>query len=51
VPLQRHAPHDEEGSDDLKTLSGLDHPLTLRQAIEGGLDQYKAVFVPEDLRP
>jgi putative intracellular protease/amidase len=29
-----------------KTLSGLDHPLTLRQAIEGGLDQYKAVFVP-----
>jgi putative intracellular protease/amidase len=29
-----------------KTLSGLDHPLALRQAIEGGLDQYKAVFVP-----
>jgi putative intracellular protease/amidase len=29
-----------------KTLSGLDHPLTLRRAIEGGLDQYKAVFVP-----
>jgi putative intracellular protease/amidase len=29
-----------------KTLSGLDHPLTLRQAIAGGLDQYKAVFVP-----
>jgi putative intracellular protease/amidase len=29
-----------------KTIRGLDHPLTLRQAIEGGLDQYKAVFVP-----
>jgi putative intracellular protease/amidase len=29
-----------------KTLGGLDQPLTLRRAIEGGLDQYKAVFVP-----
>jgi putative intracellular protease/amidase len=29
-----------------KTMSGLDRPLTLKQAIAGGLDQYKAVFVP-----
>jgi putative intracellular protease/amidase len=29
-----------------KTMGGLDHPLTLKQAIDGGLDQYKAVFVP-----
>jgi putative intracellular protease/amidase len=29
-----------------KTIRGLDHPLTLKQAIAGGLDQYKAVFVP-----
>jgi putative intracellular protease/amidase len=29
-----------------KTMSGLDHPLTLKHAIAGGLDQYKAVFVP-----
>jgi putative intracellular protease/amidase len=34
-----------------KTLSGLNHPLTLSQVVEGGLDQYKAVFVPGDLRP
>jgi putative intracellular protease/amidase len=29
-----------------KTIRGLDHPLTLEQAMAGGLDQYKAVFVP-----
>jgi len=29
-----------------KRLSGLDHPLTLKQAIASGLDQYKAVFIP-----
>jgi putative intracellular protease/amidase len=29
-----------------KTMSGLDHPLTLKDAMSGGLDQYKAVFVP-----
>ena len=29
-----------------KTISGLDHPLTFKQVISGGLDEYKAVFVP-----
>lgn len=29
-----------------KTLNGLEHPISLQRAIAGGLDQYKAVFIP-----